>query len=260
MEKLKPNLWYVRIYGNKDDVKSFVELSKKIGIEVALDGDNYCFTSVKIMSAEKSDKALEEGERVKKRVNLSYSVINGKNLNVGCGPVVMINEMGQRNINVFVQETINVSALFVTRVEVTVTDKNGNIIQTEPAKPKETPELIILKGINNFPMVERAMGYISDTEDYSSLYKGYEVIRKDCGGDAKLSKKRYVLEDELKTLTSYLNRPDLSGDKARHAHSSGSLPKGVKEGLGPKDIRKIIIELAINWVNDKLKTGGKRLH
>jgi hypothetical protein len=62
--------------------------------------------------------------------------------------------------------------------------------------------------------------------DRPRMYKVYEVIR-DSGGNEKklLAAAPWTTKTEVSTFTGSANRPDVSGEEARHARSPGPAPK-----------------------------------
>jgi len=65
----------------------------------------------------------------------------------------------------------------------------------------------------------------SGPADWVRLYKVFEVLREDAGDETQLCKRTGVTRAEMKAFTASANRPDVSGDDARHGHLPGGPPR-----------------------------------
>ncbi|MDX3185550.1 hypothetical protein ABT358_22150 [Streptomyces sp. NPDC000341] len=70
------------------------------------------------------------------------------------------------------------------------------------------------------------LGRSSVSLTWVDLYKVYEIVRGNVGGDKQLKATQWVSSGDLSAFTASANRPDVSGSEARHARATGTgLPK-----------------------------------
>lgn len=101
------------------------------------------------------------------------------------------------------------------------------------AKHPDAKELLTLFGLPEPP-------------DWSLLYKIYEIIADNLGGDAGLKAQSWVHVRELRAFTASANRPDVSGDAARHSRTPGPPPRRT---MTLYEARGFIARLTQAWLD-----------
>lgn len=85
-------------------------------------------------------------------------------------------------------------------------------------------------------------GSASTNLGWVDLYKVYEIVRHHVGGEKSLLTYPWVSKAEISAFTGSANRPDVSGDSARHARTSGRAPaRTMTLTEGQEFIRNIVI-------------------
>jgi hypothetical protein len=74
--------------------------------------------------------------------------------------------------------------------------------------------------------VAEALKFYSEPNGYN-LFKVFEIIRKDVGGEEQINKKFSITKAETSSFRGSVKRSDVWGDKARHAVDSGDPPKNT---------------------------------
>ncbi len=82
--------------------------------------------------------------------------------------------------------------------------------------------------------------------EWAVLWKIYEIIVDDLGSKKALLATGWTDESQLSSFGAAANRPDVSGDKARHAPSRGAPPAHAPLTL--KQGQSYILRLARNWL------------
>jgi len=82
--------------------------------------------------------------------------------------------------------------------------------------------------------------------EWAVLWKIYEVIIDDLGSKEALLATGWTNKSQLSSFGAAANRPDISGDKARHARSRGAPPAHAPLTL--KQGQSYILRLARNWL------------
>jgi hypothetical protein len=90
----------------------------------------------------------------------------------------------------------------------------------------------------------------ASTLGWIELYKLYEIVRDDVGrGKQGLVDAGWITSDELSAFTASANRPDVSGDDARHARMGGS---GPNKTMSLPTARERILHLVADWMESRV--------
>lgn len=88
--------------------------------------------------------------------------------------------------------------------------------------------------------------------DWVGLYKLLEIVKDDVGGQRRIIDEGWATEQQLSDFGAAANRPDLSGDAARHARVGGGPPKrAITVGEG----RHFVLALVRLWLQWKAAHG-----
>ncbi len=82
---------------------------------------------------------------------------------------------------------------------------------------------------------------------FGTLYKVYEVIRQDAGG--AMVKSGWATQAEVNRFRASANRPELSGDDARHARHSG--PPPTLKPMTQDEAAELIARVLRHWLLSK---------
>lgn len=86
--------------------------------------------------------------------------------------------------------------------------------------------------------------------DWPTLYKVYEIVRDSFGGQAALVRHApWTTKAEITAFAGSANRPDVSGEGARHARLGGDPPRRT---MSLHEGREFIGRLARHWIDDRL--------
>jgi hypothetical protein len=82
---------------------------------------------------------------------------------------------------------------------------------------------------------------------WDDLYKLFEIVRENVGSERALEKKRWADKKDLSSFRASANRPDLSGEDARHARMSGGSPS---YSMSLSEARALISRIMVAWWNE----------
>lgn len=147
---------------------------------------------------------------------------------------------GGRNLFMSIHETIRVSA--TVEAELTVLGPDGHPKRVPAFDP--IPTLIALAATDE--TVAKVLRLSSgDLEDWTPLYRLYEVLQDATGGPAGLAALGGVSREQLKVFTGTANSPALSGDASRHGVQSGSVPS---KAMALPEAVQLIRQLSRAWL------------
>lgn len=94
-----------------------------------------------------------------------------------------------------------------------------------------------------FDEVLRLLG-TSPELDWFDLYKLYELLKRDAGGDDPLRARAGISQADLKSFTGSANLPEVSGSAARHAVGTGGVPTRT---MTLAEARDLILGIVRTW-------------
>lgn len=104
------------------------------------------------------------------------------------------------------------------------------------------------------PPVSDALRLLGSVElDYVALYKLFEIVRDDSGGSTGIVGRKWAAREDISAFTGAANRPDVSGDDARHARMPGAPPK---RSFTIDESRSFVLTLVQRWLADKESSAG----
>jgi len=138
------------------------------------------------------------------------------------GAVYRQNPAGGRHV--FVRVSAGQMRLEAGEVTVTVTDSKGNVI-TRPTPPPRTVRLAQLAASD--VAVKKAMRLHAEDDAvcWVGLYRIYEVIEADAGGEAALGESGWTSGNDQKRFKHSANSVTVAGDDARHGKETQKPPK-----------------------------------
>lgn len=137
-------------------------------------------------------------------------------------------------------ETVTVRA----RANVGRVTIDGVAVSPSPSPAKEWPALAAAN--RNVADALRLLG--TADLDWVGLYKLLEIVKDDVGGKRRIIDEGWATEQLLSEFGAAANRPDLSGDAARHARIGGRPPeRAMTVGEG----RQFVLALVRSWLQWK---------
>jgi hypothetical protein len=150
---------------------------------------------------------------------------------------------GERQHQVISPKSI-ASAFRPGRLTVTVTNPDGTVV---PGPPSPWPDRVRVAVTDS--AVARVLRIMArnDDLDWYDLYKIYEIIRRDVGGQRKLYKRGWTTYSKDRSFKASANRYDVSGDAARHAVDEHAEP--AKKTMTIDEGRAYISKLVTRWLD-----------
>ena len=140
--------------------------------------------------------------------------------------------------------TMRVGVSFTASGE--VRDADGNLVP-----PLAPPGVSYLALAQSNAHVEELVQILSGPQpDWVELYKVWEIIETDVGGEKQIVANGWASKDEPSDFGMSANHPGVSGRDARHARMKGT-PR--KPGMDIHAGREFIRRLATHWMDDKLQ-------
>jgi hypothetical protein len=193
--------------------------------------------------------AMNEAETVLNRAKEYVLYINGLGSilldsfqPVKIGHILWINEDGSRKAFAFASANLTMRG-DVLIAHATVTQPEG------AAPPGPPPPSDVQFGVLLAPQdenVAKVLRLWKQNQDWSALYKVFEVIESDVGG--AMWRQGWVSKGEVDRFTGTANSADAIGDAARHGHHKYKSPK---KPMSLPDAQALIKHLVGRWLTSK---------
>ncbi|KVT80179.1 hypothetical protein [Burkholderia ubonensis] len=139
------------------------------------------------------------------------------------GAIYRPNANGGRDVFVHIRESLHVRA-HAGKVMALVTDAEENII-TQPAPPPRSAVLLRLAATDGVIAKVLRLLSASDVMSWVGLYRIFEVIEADVGGQHKFEKQGWGSSNDLKRFKHSANSVQVGGDMSRHGKEPQAPPK-----------------------------------
>ena len=209
-----PN-WLVRLKGEKFDLEDFPSLLRSPEHTVIEENGSYYLKSSDFDSLSSADEVRERAIAIIDMLNGAMKLHIHDFRGVFEDGVTIIKEDGSRHHYVYLGGSI------ATRVKVSATVTTSNGTQQIAPQPSDVESwLSLAKGDK---AVGDALHFFRETT-WISLYKVYEIIRDDVGGEEAITTNGWATKKRLKRFTRTAQSRAALGDYARHASKKYTPP------------------------------------
>jgi hypothetical protein len=226
----------IQLVGDQFDIQDLQNGLRTSDWRIVEETDGYYLTSDFLCSITDPKDIESKAKQIIDLLNGASSIINRNHKKIGTGSIIQMDEEGKRSIFVTINETIQIRA----RTNAIVLGK-GVVVEEPPS--------IIEDWLNIAQKHEsvRDILHFFNEITWWNLYKVYEIINDDVGGQNPLYK--LVPKTKLRLFTQAAQSRELLGDHARHAskkkYPAPTTPMTIDEAL------ETIKKLFENWI--KLK-------
>ena len=242
MEFGKMSQWLARLTGEKSDLQELSKLFGSADITVTEEYGNYYLTSSEFADLATAEEVRTVAAKMVDMINDVAFFHLGSFEPAEIDAVAEVREDGSRHHHVLLEGSIRVRSR-VGRAHLTITNTNGNVV--EPDQPDVATTL--MDAARAHRAVADALHFYRKS-DWGSLYKVFEIIRDDIGGERRLIQRGWINQEDLSRFTQTAQCREAIGDETRHAikkFTPPSRPMGLSEARG---VIKSILE---RWLQTK---------
>ena len=227
------NPWQVQIQGWVSDLEHLARHFTSHPLRVVKEerDGGFVYESEAFATCGTSEEVLAAAEKELRVLSGVLKLARGSHEPLRAGAVYKRNAAGGRDVFVHVRDTLEIRTE-IGDVTVTVADSQGNPVPRPPPPPPRTVAIARLAATD--AAVAKAMRLISasDSRSWVGLYRIYEVIEADVGGEPALKKRGWGSAGDLKRFKHSANSVTVAGDSARHGkevHSPPANPMSAEE-------------------------------
>ncbi len=233
-----PN-WLVRLKGEKFDLEDFPSLLRSPEHTVIEGNGSYYLKSSDFDSLSSADEVRERGIAIIDMLNGAMKLHIHDFRGVFEDGVTLIKEEGSRHHYVYLGGSIAARV----KVSATVTTSKGTQ-QIGPQPSGVESWLSLAKGDK---AVADALHFFRENT-WISLYKVYEIIRDDVGGEEAITTKGWATKKRLKRFTRTAQSRAALGDYARHASKKYTPPA---QPMPIPEAESLIRGILLSWFRSK---------
>jgi hypothetical protein len=233
-----PTKWRVEVKGDLGVLEDAALVFCEPSFAVARDGDIFFLTSDQFESLDDDRQVEEVARRLLQRANGILALAARDHRPIEITFVVEIDANGHQTTYAHAECKIVFSG-------------HAEVSPRLPRKPSRDPDnaqalLAIAQRDNNVADALRL--WTTRPHVPAELYKILEVIERDA--DGQIANSGWATKAELDRFRATANRPELSGDDARHVRQSGRPPKYTK--MSDAEAEQLMTRIINCWLESKV--------
>ncbi|MDP2200808.1 MAG: hypothetical protein Q8K07_02225 [Methylicorpusculum sp.] len=217
--------WQIQIQGWPSDLEHLALHFTMPPIRVARDEQNggFIYESSAFSDCATSQEVLHVAEQELAVLSGVFKTARGAHEPFRSGAVYRQNEAGGRDVFAHIREGLQVRCE-AGEVTMTITDSQGNVVN-KPNPPPRTRLLAQLASSDVAVAKVMRLCVDKDSESWVGLYRIYEVVEADVGGQKAFASHGWGSINDLKRFKHSANSVTVAGDAARHGKESEQPPK-----------------------------------
>jgi hypothetical protein len=224
--------WYLEVEGDCTVLATIINGMKTNYFHCLKFNERYFITSSQFDQYENPEDVLHKGEEIVKLINGIAEInlnLNGKIKVLG---IAKIDEMNENDVMSYRSNDLRCSCIVKTELNDKSKDENSLDKWVKIAQQNENIKkafILLNYGLNS----------------YVNMYRIYELIKHDLGNS--YCNILGIDNDQIKRFTATSNRPDASGESARHGYMSGKPMK--QKPMSLSEASAFIYEMIYKWIH-----------
>ena len=239
--------WFISIDGNEFDLTA---LSAELSIaEAVIRKDNGILgiQSSRFDSLETADDVRNEAANLVDIINGIGKLITDMRTPIRVGNVTKIRADGCREYYVKTEEGVVLQE--GANVSMSIGRSGFEPVEASRSIPSYA-DLTVSIALTDATVAKVLRLYGRTNQDWTNLYRIFEIIERDVGGEAKLMDKKWQTREAVRRFKHTANSVAASGDEARHGVDKGN-HQPPRDPMTLPESHAVISRLVSNWV--KLK-------
>lgn len=232
--------WLVRLKGDKFDLEDLPALLHPPELAVIEENGSYYLQSSEFESLTSADEVRKHGIALIEIINGAVKLHRGDFCNVSEDGITRVEDNGKCHRYLFAE-----AGIFRMRGKATLTVTTPNGVERKIDRPTNIGTSINI-AMKHEPVADTL--HFFRERSWNNLYKVYEVIRDDVGGNHTIIKKGWVSKQELSRFTQTAQSRAVLGDDARHASERCRPPA---QPMSLSEAESLIRGILMNWMQTK---------
>lgn len=233
--------WEVRLTGDPDDLRELPQLMAGEDASVYEREGAYYLGSLRFRSLANADAVKSVATRILSSIKGVLHLQCGHTASIELAEIISVGADGRRHGVVFLEATLRARAT----ITYTVLRADGTVEMVNPASV--TNSWVALAWRDS--AVEKALRlYGMEAQDWPSLYRLFEVIQEDVGGNPKIEKQGWATTRAIRRFSRSANSVAAAGDSARHGRERTAPPV---DPMSLREARSFVQALLEKWLRSK---------
>jgi hypothetical protein len=233
--------WFVSLLGDSGDLEELAKVCTSDDLRIEQREQGFILKTTEFDSLTESEEVLSRSKDLLTSINGGARILLGSRELIRVGSIHRINEKGGTDTYIHPDPIeLKLRVMAVT----TIVHSNGTREIHYPAGPIPRWASLAKKDVN----VARVLRLHGTSTDWTDLYRIYEIIQNDLGGEKELLAKDWVTRKAVVKFRHTANSPSASGDKSRH----GVGESGPADPMTLSEANSIIEGIIYNWLRYKL--------
>lgn len=231
--------WYISLSGDESCLAHIAKSFAQSELKFSKDRDGWCVSGGWIDDCVSCDDCTIQATDWVKSLNGALMFMNGCAEPVVFSDIYQENEQGHIKYYLSFHDTIRMSSSLCFEV----IHKDGTVESYYPAM-QVAEWMQVMESNQTLKTVFHLMG--EGDKSWVNLYRIFEVIKADLGGQEDLLNKNWVTKQQLNRFTQTANHPAIIGHEARHGHNNAALPKNP---MNHAEAMAFVVGLVNNWIS-----------
>jgi hypothetical protein len=215
-------------------------------VRVVENGGKYRLEFPELRHLQDVDEIHNRASGILREVNAALRLLDDQQGQINVGAVSFTDDKGEHRGIVLMAASLTVRVR--GHATMTVRRADGSTVDPGPSLPEKSASLASFD-----PIVQRVVRLWAEFQhDGAVLFKIYELVRNDMGGEGALVHAGLVTDAAQSAFTGSINRADVLGEFARHAVPKGGPPKRT---FGPNECVAFIKALVSTWISKKYEVA-----
>jgi hypothetical protein len=233
--------WLAQLQGCDYDLQDLREILSSHNPEIIQEDGNFYLKSKDWGQLQEAGQVYSQAKRFAESLDRAAFIHFRDTAPLIVGHIMMVDDDGNKQRFVFAEASVNAHARL--RASVSAIGPNGEPIENE----QEHTIIKTLRASEQHQSVADALRFFRKG-DWSSLYKAFEIVRHELGGDLTSILDGRVTNKSIKRFTQTAQNPVAIGDEARHARSNYKPPR---KPMSINEAKALIGDLIRNWIESK---------
>jgi hypothetical protein len=233
--------WRVTLSGEDSDLEELSKSFHSDNLKIWKDKDNYILSSSDFNGIAEAKIILKKSEEILAFINAGSKTIQDLQKPIDVSGVESLDENDRSTQHIFPESIPLVSKMGRSTVLI-----DGKVEETRIYE--ELPNFVLLAMQDR--NVAAVLNYLNTgSTEIATLYKIYEIIRTNVGGDKSMRDNGWASMSQFKSFRTTANSPSAMGYKARHGVWS---EQKLKNPMSLSEAESLILHLVKCWLNSKI--------
>lgn len=251
MQTPSPAIWKAQVVGNRADLEFLAKhfTTGRIRISLAARGDGFVLESDDFGTTDSPEEILRKTNELLPVLSGVLRLERGAVDSLKSNAVIQSHSDGKEDAFLYLHDTLNVRAEIVAGIA--YADNPNEVVPIVQPPPRAVKAISLALSDAAVAKAYRLLG--KGAKSWVELYRVYEVVEADLGGQHKTQKLGWVSEQDIRRFKHSANSVAVGGDDARHGAEQHSAPTSP---LTLEEAESVVHRLLGAWLEEKLKSAA----